>query len=322
MIEKALVIAPHPDDEINLAGQLLISLIKNKVEVFVAYTTNGDFEKKIGNKRIVEAINANAVLGVDSEHVIFLGYPNEWQGGTHIYNSKAGEVLVSKLGKEETNSIENHPEYCYQLYGIHHRLSRENFRSDYKDLIIELLPDLIIAPEFDSHPDHRAASLMFDEIMGEILKENNRYRPIILKKYIHEGVWNGPKDYYERPAKPTLFSKQKKYAGQTHELESPAYHWDQRIRVKVDDATLTNLLKNNPIYKAAKQHKVTTAWYEMQRVINADAVYWKKRTDNEALCAKFEVSSGEAIFLNDFKYYDTFDVNTPIDVFDRPEVYC
>lgn len=303
MIQRALVIAPHPDDEINLAGQLIIKMNKLGIETYVMYTTNGDAEPKIGNKRILEAIMANGVLGIDESHVIFLGYPNEWKiGSPHIYNASDDEELVSKLGKTETNSISSHPEYCFQKEKIHHKFTRRNFKNDFKHVIQSLNADLLIAPEFDSHQDHRAASLMFDEIMGEVLKENIEYKPIILKKYIHEGVWYGPKDYYQML--PTKTEGPREYAGGMHDLDSPCFKWDDRLIIPAEKETLTTLLRDNVIYKAAKQHKVTTAWYEMQRVINSDIVYWTRRSDNMALNAHIEVSSGDKTHLNDFKLYD------------------
>ena len=47
MMKRLLVIAPHPDDEINLAGQFIIRCIKLKMDIFVVYTTNGDAERKV-----------------------------------------------------------------------------------------------------------------------------------------------------------------------------------------------------------------------------------------------------------------------------------
>ena len=308
MIKKVLVIAPHPDDEINLAGQMIVKLNKLGIEIFVAYTTNGDAEKKIGNKRICEAIKANYVLGINEDHVIFLGYPNEWQGGMHIYNAIDNEELVSKLGKTETNSIPIHPEFCYKQQGIHHKFTRNNFKSDLKDLIKYVNPDMIIAPEFDSHPDHRAASLLFDEVMGELLKDNREFRPIILKKYIHEGVWYGPKDYYNQTPFPTSYSGPKMYSGGIHDLDSPYFEWNERISYATDDDTTTLLLKDNLVFKASKAHRNTTAWYEMQRVINADMIYWNRPTQNLALYANVTSSYGDVKYINDFKYFDIINI--------------
>jgi len=320
MVKRALIIAPHPDDEINLAGQLMVYLNKKKIEIFVMYTTNGDSEARMGNKRIQEAINANFVLGIEKDHVIFLGYPNEWCGSTHIYNTEPELVLTSKIGKTQTNSISSHPEFCMLKHGVHHSFTRNNFKSDYKEVIEYILPDLIIAPEFDSHPDHRAASLLFDEIIGEILKDRADYRPTVLKKYIHEGVWYGPKDYYEML--PTQTEGPRFYCGGLHDLDSPSFTWNQRIQYGVEKETLTELISKNVVYKSAKKHKVTTAWYEMQRVINSDIVYWQRRTDNLCLNANITATSGNIKYLNDFKLYDSVDVNSKKDAFAESASYC
>lgn len=301
---------------------MIINLLENNFEVYVAYSTNGDAEKKIGNKRIFEAIKANAVLGVDSNHVIFLGYPNEWSGSCHIYNAPDSKCLISKLGKTETNCIDSHPEFCFLTHGVHRKFTRANFKNDIKELILTVLPDLIISPEFDSHPDHRALSLLFDEIMGNILKERSSYRPIILKKYIHEGVWNGPKDYYKVPGVPTQTNGIREYSGCTHDLDSPNFRWLDRLRFAVDSRTMTPLLRNNIVYKAAKMHKLTTAWYEMQRVINADIVYWQRPTKNLALNATFSASSGEVSFLNDFMHYNSSDIMNIKEPFINENKYC
>ena len=306
MINRMLIIAPHPDDEINLAGQLIIRTNKIGIETFVVYTNNGDAESKIGNKRITEAIVANKVLGIDEEHVIFLGYPNEWEGKTHLYNASDDEELISRLGKTETNSVATHPEFCFMRRNKHHKFTRRNFKQDLKEIIDLIRADLLIAPEFDSNPDHRATSLIFDEIMGEILRENLEYRPIIFKKYIHEGVWYGPKDYYQML--PTMTEGPREYAGGMHDLDSPCFKWDERLSILAESETSTPLLKDNIVYQAAQKHKVTTAWYEMQRVINADSVYWYRRTDNLVHNALINVSSGDGSYLSDLKYYDCDDV--------------
>lgn len=320
--KKALIISPHPDDEINLAGQFLSVLKKYKYDIFILFTTNGDAVSKIGNRRIKEAIDACSILGVVEDHVIILGYPNEWKGPTHIYNFEPDRVVESKLGKKETNSIEEHPEYCFQKLGCHHSFTRNHFKTDYKNVILEIMPDVIICPEFDSHPDHRAASLLFDEIIGEILKDIVSYKPCILKKYIHEGVWYGPKDYYSIPPCPTKTNGRRDYSGGSHDLDSPCFRWEDRIKYRADKNTITELLRNNIAYQAAKAHKSTTAWYEMQRVLNADVVYWVRPTNNYVLHANIVVSSGNPAYINDFCLYDSDNICDIEDPFVHSDYFC
>ena len=305
---KVWIIAPHPDDEINLAGQMLVHFQKQNLESYVMYTTNGDAEKKINNKRIYEALEACKVLGVGNSYVFFLGYANGWKEDQHIYNAKYTSERESLLGKRETNGVKGKDEFSLLKYGIHHLFTRENLKNDFKTLILDILPDLIIAPEFDLHPDHRMTSLLFDEIMGEILKSHRDYRPLILKKYIHEGVWYGKKDYYSIPMNPTLTGGMREYSGGTHELSSPSFTWGERLAFETDERTRTKYLQSNIIFKAAKKHRCTTAWYEMQRVINADMVYWQRRTDSLLFSADITATSGNTCFLNDFLLYGCHDI--------------
>lgn len=322
MLKKTLIIAPHPDDEINLAGQMMFTLQKLGIDIYIVYTTNGDAQKKIGNKRIQEAIDANRMFKIDQSRIFFLGYPDGWQGKIHLYNTKNQEKLISFLGKKETNGIAGHEEFCFRENGVHHEFTRENLKNDLKNVIKQIMSDLIIAPEFDSHADHRAASLLFDEVMGEILKEEKAYRPIILKKYIHEGVWNGPRDYYSIPMCPTLTDGSRQYSGTWHDLDSPCFRWEDRIAYETDSKSRTALLRDNRLYCAARKHKSTVAWYEMQRVINADMVYWHRPTNNLALQARFMTSSGENHYLNDFKLYDSDDINKKEEPFINSSIFC
>lgn len=307
--KRAMIIAPHPDDEINLAGQILPYLQEDGYEIYVVYTTNGDSNKKIGNKRLNEALKSCEILGIPSNNVTFLGYANEWKDGRHLYNTSG--ALQSVTGKCQTNSIEGFSEYCYKKYNIHKDFTQSNFKDDLKNVICDYLPGLIVCVDFDSHPDHRATSLTFEEVIGYILKEKQEYRPIILKKFAYNGVWKGEKDYYPYPCACTKMEKGFSYSGEKHDLESPSYLWEDRIRYLSSTQTVTPLLSQNILYKSAKMHKSTVAWYEMQRVINGDSIYWERRTDNLLFeSIRIKSSSGNTIFVNDFK---TFDVDNVCD---------
>lgn len=307
--KRAMIIAPHPDDEINLAGQILPYLHDNDYKIYVVYTTNGDSEVKIGNKRLVEAIESCEVLGIPRENVLFLGYANEWEKGIHIYNANENEILSSLIGKNETNSINNHPEYCFKKSKVHHSFTRKNFKADLKQCISDILPEIIICVDFDSHPDHRGTSLLFEEIMGEILKENYKYRPLVLKRFAYNGVWKGEKDFYSNPLEHTILKTGFKYGGVKHELEAPCYSVQDAFTVMPSPSRLSWCLSNSKIYKASVKHKSTVAWYEMQRVLNGDLKYWIRETNNLLFSnVSITASSGLVSYINDFKTYDTGDV--------------
>ena len=319
---KTLVIAPHPDDEINLAGQWIASLDTAENEFFLLYVTNGDYTKKKEKHRLKEARDAAKVLGIDGKHLMFLGYPDGILDDVHLYNASENTVVESRLHKTQTSGTKEIPEYCYLKNGVHHLFTRENFKADFKNAILDVMPDLIIVPEFDSHPDHRATSLTFDEVMGEILKEKADYIPIVLKKYIQEGVWHGPRDYYYDPPLPTKTAGGRTYSGGQHDLDSPAFRWEDRICLRPTARTLTPFLTKNIVFRAALKHKQEPAWFKMLQVINADVTYWRKETKNLALHAEISASSGDGSFVNDYKYYDSANINNVAEPFLDSERFC
>ena len=300
-MEKTLVIVPHEDDELSVAGQLLISLNKNRANKnYVVFTTNGDSDSFVGESRIKEAINSLKVLGVEEKNIFFLGYGSEWNYEKHIYNCEAEKSIVSKGGFRKTYAIQEHPEYSYVKYGLHHLYTRDNFKYDLMNLISDLEPTFIVCVDYDSHVDHRATSLLFEECMGEILKRKKDYRPIIWKKFAYLGAWNGPKDYYMHNVTVNTYNDDK--------TDNPIFSWNDRIKIGVENSCKTQLLRKNIIYRAALCHKSQNAWLNVQRMCNDDVVYWKRNVNNYLLGARVSATSGNFSCLNDFVITNSADI--------------
>lgn len=68
---KLLVIVPHQDDEINVAGSTIIGSIEEGLDVSLAFMTNGDWEYDVP-LRNNEAIDAAKILGLSSKNIYFL----------------------------------------------------------------------------------------------------------------------------------------------------------------------------------------------------------------------------------------------------------
>ena len=69
--QKVLVIVPHEDDEINLAGSMIYTYVQKGAEVYCAFTTNGDYSFA-ASTRLYEAEQSLQKLGVTK--IFFLGY--------------------------------------------------------------------------------------------------------------------------------------------------------------------------------------------------------------------------------------------------------
>ncbi len=163
---RLLVFAPHNDDEILGAGELIAKVIRSGGEVKVVLMTNGDGFKtgaefdyrkldlkpadyiRFGYLRQQETIRALTGLGVDKDNIIFLGYPdgglsrlwdNYWDAGSKYY-----DPLTQVNESPYDNSFTKNASYC-----------GESVVSDIGKIIVGYQPDLIVCPDpNDAHPDH------------------------------------------------------------------------------------------------------------------------------------------------------------------------
>lgn len=301
-----MIIVPHQDDEILIGGAALVELIRDENwEVHVVYTTNGDsrgsWEAEI---RMLDACRGLEFLGLHSRYIHFLGYANRWQGNVHIYNAPQEKILVSCSGKTETYGTSLIPDFIYEKEKRHHKYTRENIKYDLKNILKEVRPDLCIATDLDKHEDHRATSLLFEECMGEILKEWADYKPLVLKKFAYIGVWKGEKDYWHTPHRPTCVQQ---------ELPNPFLEWSERIQFAVPEDCNTKLLHKNILYKASRLYRSQYVWTRAAGYLNDDICFWQRNSNNAALQAKIKVSSGRGELLNDFKIIDSDDIRDSIE---------
>jgi len=209
MGKKLLLVVPHQDDEIFVGGGLLRIFAKSKdYEIYVVFTTNGDFFPEEGEIRLKESLRVLTKLYVIPEkNIFFLGYGDGWQGSKHLYNLQGTQRAASICGRRETYGITEHGDYRWIKSGRHSVYCRDNFKADMKELMSDIMADIIIAVDYDKHPDHKAASLMAEECIGELLKEIPDYRPIVLKRYAYDGVWKGKADFFDLPRKRTILSQ-------------------------------------------------------------------------------------------------------------------
>lgn len=302
MIQSALVIVPHPDDEINLAGGLFELLHDSEVYTTVVVCTNGDYIPEDASKRYNEAKKAQKVYKY--QELLFLGYGDGYIG-KHIYDADADEIVISHSGKKETYCAGTDHEYCYTKTGVHHAYSRNNYKNDIKYVLGEKKADLIICVDLDKHLDHRCVSLLFDECMGELLKSDCNYRPIILKGFAYNGVWFGPYDFFDTLVSPT---KIRLNNGESLEKKCFPYLWERRIQIKNSDNVLSFNLWKNPIFRGLLAHKSQSDAYKVgfcalscfPKIANPDSCYWYRNPYNMALYSRIETTSGEARYLNDF----------------------
>ena len=241
---KVLVLVPHPDDEINVAGNLFKWFNEANAYVTVAIVTNGDYISALTKKRQEEALNAKRILEYDN--LVYLGYGDGYKG-VHLYHNEDNTIVESVAGFSSTYNVSNKcPAFHYTKYNEQTAYTRNHLKFDLKDLILDVSADLIVCVDNDKHPEHRCLSLLFDEVMGELIKEQD-YRPYILKAFAYIGVYDSVRDFFTYPVVQTLPAYQGTLADKRCVFP---YLWEERKCIKTPRENINSSFWRSPIFKA------------------------------------------------------------------------
>ena len=299
---EVMVIVPHQDDCLNLCSGVMESYLEAGSRVRIVYVTNGDFGgKSWGIRRIGESLASMEIIGIPPEDVFYLGYGDQWRGSRHIYNASPDKVIPSQAKQRMTYGSEQHSAYREGT-----PYTRNNLKQNLRSVIEEFLPDTIFCIDFDGHRDHRAVCLFFEEVMGEILKSRQDYRPTVFKGFGYGTSWYAAKDFYSENPKSTLNPGITDYL-----LDDPCFVWQNRVRFPVSGHATGRFLRETTTFRMLEKHVSQKATKHATNVINGDKVYWLRDTSSLLYGAALSASSGNALLLNDFKLIDSDNVNEP-----------
>lgn len=300
-----LILVPHQDDEINIAGHTIMNFESMGAEVFVTYSTNGDHDFP-AEVRLKEALRALKILGVPGDHVILLGYGDTaFKDESHIFQQQGGS-LTSAAGPRETYGAAGMDDFALLHRGAHSAYNRTDFQKDIVDLIEIIRADIVICVDCDGHPDHRALSFAFNNALREVLLrggEHGVYRPIVFKTFAYSLAYYARSDLHSRNILSTKFPDAELEKNEDQLVGKAIYDWDTRIRFPASKSSASSTVGNNLLGRAAEKYVSQYGAVHASRFVNGDDVFWSWRTDNLALFANVTASSGKAEFLNDFQIY-------------------
>lgn len=296
--QKVMLIVPHEDDDINVLGGVTEEYVRYGSDVYVVFVSNGDYYVS-AERRMREALAGLANAGVSSDHVIFLGYGDQWApDGPHLYNAAPGQALTSYGGFTQVYGTSVHEAYREgRDYTIDHLLE------DLQDVILEYLPDVIFAVDYDESADHRAVCLSFDRVMGRILRQTD-YHPRVYRGFAYSSAWLASPDFLGE----NIRSTQNVYTDSLHGQEPAVYRWEDRIRLPVQGDGLSRSLVSTNVFESLRCHYSQRAWRHGENVVNGDKVFWRRDTGSLCYTAQVEVSSGDGARLNDFMLIDNLDL--------------
>lgn len=163
-----LVVVPHPDDEVLMAGGVIARAVSEGKKVAVVVMTNGDKNVLLcphrahdGLVRESETVDALALLGVREDQIIFLGYPD----GSLSRLRDDAELRVWRLGiggqcefGSETYAVRG--AYGLDEHAAHHHgrgasYTQSALLEDLAAIIARTRPaDVYLPARDDNHPDH------------------------------------------------------------------------------------------------------------------------------------------------------------------------
>ena len=306
---KVLVLVPHQDDEINVAGNTIQTLLHAGAEVFVTFSTNGDFFYS-ADTRINEAINSLSVLGVDKSHIFLLGYGDSLNGypGGHIFNA-ATKPIASPHFSTQTYGAAGISDFSYYLRKEHSPYTKPSYRRDLKDLILHVRADIILCVDFDFHADHRMLTLNFESVMGEILsRPDNDYKPQVFKRFAYTIAFMAVQDLFADNLLSTIKPSHEKQFD--YIIGTSCYSWETRVRMPIPEGCRTTVLAGNTIAEALAKHVSQSAYINAENIINSDEVFFKRRTDSLTYSAKLSATSGNPEYVRDFKMLNVSEIET------------
>ncbi len=317
--KKVLVLVPHQDDEINVAGNLIYTMSKQGADIYVVYSTNGDYQTD-AEIRIKEAFKSLHILGIPKENIIFMGYGDSYNTCEEKHISEVEEGTVeSNAGHRETYCTDTVNEFAFTRRGEHSRYNRGEYCKDLKEIILTILADLIVCVDFDQHPDHRWLSLAFDEVMSQILhRSNNDYLPQVLKKFAYANAFCAPDDIRSINLRGTQRPNKNNTLNYLRDIiDYGNWMWNERVRIPVhEDLRINFLIKRNLLVKAMMAHKSQFMALRAGRIINSDEVFFERRTDSISYRADITVSTGDKKYIDDFKYIGIKDIKSKYPYFD------
>lgn len=291
--KKVMILVPHQDDEINILGGVIEEYTKYGSDVYVVFSTNGDFYG-MEETRFQEVENVMSALGVNNDHVITLGYGDQWRDG-HLYNADPNQEKISNIGNTRVKGVGK-----FRAFNEGNLYTKNNFTQDVKNVVLKYMPDIIYCVDYDGHLDHRALSMTFEKAMGEILSQYE-YDPLVMKAFAYSTAYFAPEDYSD-----DVNLKETKNPHETeYMIENNIYMWKNRIRLPVCASSLARDMEMSALYKTLSEYMSQAGMYFADSIINSDKVVWQRETGSIGYNARITASTGDTKKLNDFMLVDS-----------------
>jgi LmbE family N-acetylglucosaminyl deacetylase len=192
-----LVIAPHPDDELLIAAGVIYRARQAGITVWVMLTTNGDVTGiPSGIVRQGESIDGLALLGVDEDHTVFLGYAdgslqpmrNNFVSMPYTSpNTASSQTQGTRgLGRAPYNRTRTGTGTNGPNMGNAVKADLEHFLNARRPT------DIFVTGPLDEHPDHATSYLFLRDALEGLATSLPSYNPTVHQTVIWHYKWEWP----------------------------------------------------------------------------------------------------------------------------------
>ena len=214
--DRLLVVAPHPNDETLAAGGLIQEAAALDLPVQVCFFTMGDNHeipylftrrhpdplpgaaRSMASRRQIEAIASSTQLGLATNQLVFLGYPDT--GLMTVWQRHWRDTPPYRSPLTRANTV---PHDRALTPGSAH--AGEDILDDLLEVLRGFQPTRIVLPHpADHNVDHRALYLFTRVALWALAAED--VAPEILAYPVHFAQWPEPRRFHPmRPASPPHF---------------------------------------------------------------------------------------------------------------------
>ncbi len=209
--DRYLLIVAHADDELLAAGGLIQRALASGAEVWVAFGTNGDGNRlaaAVGGRRLLprpadfiaegemrqrEALGALGRVGVQSDHLFFLGYPDR---GLKALATQPGTPYVSPFTKASA---------CPYRLAFRERApyTGADLARDLDVIIRQVRPTVVLTHHSaDRHGDHQALNVLVRQAIRAMEQTEVEPRIRLYTFLVH--AWDFPRPLRYAPNEPLL----------------------------------------------------------------------------------------------------------------------
>lgn len=275
---KIMIIVPHEDDELIMSAGIIRNAILEGKNITVVMVTNGDYgcdDYSIGRARLRETIEGLKLLGLEEEHIVFMGYadtgmPEEDSFLFNLYLSQKDDEVIKSHCSINTYGLCEKLDFHTEHFKESAAYTRKNIYGDLKLVIEKYKPtEIFTTSEYDTHGDHKALYLFVVDILKE-LRADIGYTAKLYSGIVHSCA--GDEKWPIREECINEFSCPDFLETMTD------YKWDNRISFQVPDSMREVDRSKNLKYQAISKHVTALkpdAIDYLFSFVKSDEVFWE-----------------------------------------------